>query len=689
MIGVFGTYLAVAAVLSVTGLVFVGLTRVAAPLLSRAPERWLRWCWLLLVLAVVLPVVLPRLGPLGAGRARLERPGGDLGGPDVAGAIWLADPVHLQVRLGDRPGAAGNRWTLPPWGVMPAIALLSLGCLAAGGWLAWRQRRLRRFCEGLPVIRRLGRVRICASEQAAGPFAARAGGLAYIVLPISVVADAARLRLVLAHEAHHHRRGDLLAARAFAVVRALFFWNPAVAWWERVTAELQDLACDRQVLGRSWVSALDYGRCLLWAAGAGDTTRAGRLPVGARGMAASNQRILRRRIEMITEPASKGKTGLGLGVTAAALAALAAVAAVGTAWAVQGTVADHRVTREELAATAARIQQRTGFVVMADDRVVQEFNRRLANPDWRTWTRKGLERMPNYRPMIEEVLRERGLPQVLLAMVLSESAFDNEARTNRPPERQSAGVWQFMPGTARKMGLTVTSTVDERLEPRRATEAAARYLTELHTAFGGDWALAIAGYNGGEGGVKAAIAGATGGQALGSGAGQRQGILPLPAQRDDLHADHREPHPARLSPSGNVVATLLSNSAFACISAAGPGKLPACVHVPLSSSADRFRLPAGGSCGSAVPGGRLRRWGRRHRRRRRAARRWRWYQRRAGCSRHSGRWTLTGCPGRTFARDGRRRSGRPLRSGWRCLLLGQHLPGRGLLRVRKMHRRDR
>jgi membrane-bound lytic murein transglycosylase D len=71
-----------------------------------------------------------------------------------------------------------------------------------------------------------------------------------------------------------------------------------------------------------------------------------------------------------------------------------------------------------------------------------------------------------------------------------------------------------MPATARKMGLTVTPILDERLEPRRATEAAARHLQELHATFGGDWALTIAAYNSGKHGVMRIIAGATGHEAL-------------------------------------------------------------------------------------------------------------------------------------------------------------------------------
>ena len=53
----------------------------------------------------------------------------------------------------------------------------------------------------------------------------------------------------------------------------------------------------------------------------------------------------------------------------------------------------------------------------------------------------------------------------------------------------------------------MSPVLDERLEPRRATEAAAQYLTELHARFGGDWALAIAAYNGGRKAIENVIAG--------------------------------------------------------------------------------------------------------------------------------------------------------------------------------------
>ena len=119
----------------------------------------------------------------------------------------------------------------------------------------------------MPIWKRIGRVRLAVSDEVAAPFAARCAGLAFIVVPTALLADPARLRLVIAHEVAHHRRGDLLLAPGLAALRALFFWNPLLRLWQRALLQLEDLACDRRVLARAGVSAAAYGQALLWVVG--------------------------------------------------------------------------------------------------------------------------------------------------------------------------------------------------------------------------------------------------------------------------------------------------------------------------------------------------------------------------------------------------------------------------------------
>lgn len=107
-----------------------------------------------------------------------------------------------------------------------------------------------------------------------------------------------------------------------------------------------------------------------------------------------------------------------------------------------------------------------------------------------------LARSGRYRELIERELEKAGLPRELFYLVMTESEYKLFARSHAG----AAGLWQFMPFTARKYGLEVSFWVDERYDPVKATGAAIRYLSELHRWFG-DWHLALAAYNRGENGL--------------------------------------------------------------------------------------------------------------------------------------------------------------------------------------------
>ncbi len=108
----------------------------------------------------------------------------------------------------------------------------------------------------------------------------------------------------------------------------------------------------------------------------------------------------------------------------------------------------------------------------------------------------------------EELLRE-GMPMELEYLPVIESAIN----PNAVSRAGAVGLWQFMPATAKGLGMEVNSLVDERRDPRLSSRNAARYLKQLHDIYD-DWSLAIAAYNCGPGNVNKALrrAGSDGGE---------------------------------------------------------------------------------------------------------------------------------------------------------------------------------
>lgn len=112
-----------------------------------------------------------------------------------------------------------------------------------------------------------------------------------------------------------------------------------------------------------------------------------------------------------------------------------------------------------------------------------------------------IKRANRYFPVMEPILKKNGIPTDLLYLACIESTLNPRAVS----PAKAAGLWQFMPATAKEYGLEVNEYVDERFDPVKSTEAACRYLRKSYDRYG-NWENTAASYNAGMGRVSSELA---------------------------------------------------------------------------------------------------------------------------------------------------------------------------------------
>jgi membrane-bound lytic murein transglycosylase D len=175
--------------------------------------------------------------------------------------------------------------------------------------------------------------------------------------------------------------------------------------------------------------------------------------------------------------------------------------AVAPAVAIEPVVVPYFALRDEVVEQRdllARLRGGFAWPEATDPVVIREVKWYAAHPEYMD---RVFERADLYLFYIVGELERRGMPAELALLPIVESAFDPFAYSHG----RAAGLWQIIPGTGKRLGLTQNWWYDGRRDVIESTRAALDYLAQLQQQFNGDWLLAVAGYNSGEGTVARAL----------------------------------------------------------------------------------------------------------------------------------------------------------------------------------------
>jgi len=139
--------------------------------------------------------------------------------------------------------------------------------------------------------------------------------------------------------------------------------------------------------------------------------------------------------------------------------------------------------------------------LVINDQVAGYINVFSQSNSFRAHMAASMQRLGKYRTLIQNIMKEEGVPQDLIYLAVAESGFQPQAMNLRSG---AGGMWQFMTYTGPEYGLTRNAYFDYRFDPEKSSRAYAKYIKKLHELFG-DWYLAMAAYDWGPGNIQRVV----------------------------------------------------------------------------------------------------------------------------------------------------------------------------------------
>lgn len=338
------------------------------------------------------------------------------------------------------------------------------------------------FCQ-----HKINNVHILVSQIACIPFCWSFIKNHFIIIPQALLEKNNDLRLSVRHELQHIRQGDTYWLHFFILIKACCFWNPIIKLWITWLDELQEFSCDESMVLNKKTLPVDYAECLVNAV----SDKFELVPQIALGIHGLSKSVLYRRINMLFNYNHSEVKKISI-LLAYVLSFFMAISA---AYACNCSSSIAPLTIKQVITVISKSHLDSDFQISATPEVVNEINNIRNSEQARSFMHDALQRMKKYQPLIQTVLKKEGMPDELLAVPLVESGYQPLDQSKNPVH--AAGVWQFVPETARHFGLIVNDKHDDRFDINLSTQAAIAYLQKLHEQFH-DWKLAVLAYEYGE-----------------------------------------------------------------------------------------------------------------------------------------------------------------------------------------------